>query len=99
MGAELLVTDDADAFKQVADDLGLPHQVCQRHVRRNTEPLVEELRSLAEEDSDGSLSALGVSAEQAVADLERVEGVGSGEATGTGAGVEDDAGAVFRGFA
>jgi len=67
VGAELLVTDDADAFKQVADDLGLPHQVCKSHVRRNTEQLVEDLRSLAKEDSDGSLSALGVSAEQAVA--------------------------------
>jgi hypothetical protein len=35
--------------------------------------LVEELRSLAKEDSDGSLSALGVSAEQAVADLDRLK--------------------------
>ena len=75
VGAELLVTDDADAFKQVADDLGLPHQVCKSHVQRNTEQLVEELRSLAKEDSDGSLRAIGVTPEQAVADLDRLKEV------------------------
>lgn len=37
VGAELLVTDDADAFKTAADELGLEHQVCQSHVKRNTE--------------------------------------------------------------
>ena len=35
--AEVIVTDDADAFKQVADELGLNHQVCKKHVERNTE--------------------------------------------------------------
>jgi hypothetical protein len=28
VGAELLVTDDADSFKKVADNQGLKHQVC-----------------------------------------------------------------------
>ena len=37
VGAEVLVTDDADAFKTVADDLGRDHQVCKSHVKRNTE--------------------------------------------------------------
>ncbi len=73
VGAEILVTDDADAFKQVADSLGLPHQVCKSHVQRNTEQLVGELRSLAKEDRDGSLKAIGVTPEQAVADLERLQ--------------------------
>ena len=72
-GMEILVTDDADAFKQVADGLGLPHQVCKSHVRRNTEQLVEELRSLAKEDRDGSLRGIGVTPEQAVADLDRLK--------------------------
>jgi hypothetical protein len=35
--------------------------------------LVEELRSLAKEDSDGSLRAIGVAPEQAVADLDRLK--------------------------
>jgi len=73
VGAELLITDDADAFKQVADDLGLSHQICKSHVQRNTEQLVEELRPLAKGDSDGSLRAIGVAPEQAVADLDRLK--------------------------
>ena len=73
VGAELLVTDDADSFKQVADDLGLGHQVCKSHVQRNTEALVEELKAAAGRDADGSLAAIGVSPEQAVADLHRLE--------------------------
>jgi transposase-like protein len=44
VGAEILVTDDADAFKTVADELGLDHQVCKSHVKRNTEALIESLQ-------------------------------------------------------
>jgi len=73
VGAERLVTEDADAFKQVADDLGLSHPICKSHVQRNTEQLVEELQSLAKEDREGSLRAIGVAAAQAVADLERLK--------------------------
>lgn len=73
VGAEVLVTDDADAFKTVADELGLAHQVCRSHVMRNTEQLVEELKGLAKRDVDGSLAAIGVRAEQAVADLDRLK--------------------------
>jgi transposase-like protein len=72
VGAQILTTDDADAFKQVADELGLEQQVCKSHVKRNTEALIEALKPLAEVDVDGSLAAIGVSPEQAVADLERL---------------------------
>ncbi len=72
VGAEILITDDADALKQVADELGLEQQVCKSHVKRNTEALMEGLKPLAEEDGDGSLAAIGVSGAQAVADLERL---------------------------
>ena len=68
-GAEILVSDDADGFKEVADELGLKHQVCKSHVQRNTERLVEELVPLAEKDVDGSLGAIGVTPQQATADL------------------------------
>jgi transposase-like protein len=71
--ADLLVTDDADAFKVVADDLALGHQVCKGHVTRNTETLVENLQSAAETDADGSLAAIEMTAEQAIADLTRLE--------------------------
>ena len=45
VGAKILVTDDADGFKTVADALGLEHQVCKSHVKRNTEALIESLES------------------------------------------------------
>ena len=41
IGAEVLVSDDADGFKTAADATGLDQQVCKAHVRRNTEAWVE----------------------------------------------------------
>jgi transposase-like protein len=72
VGAEVLVTDDADGFKTTADELGLLHQVCKSHVKRNTEALIEDLRPLVAKDSDGSLQVIGVQPAQAVADLDRL---------------------------
>jgi transposase-like protein len=52
--ADVLVTDDADGFKKVADETGRSHQVCKSHVVRNTEALVavqqalDDLRHLKE---------------------------------------------------
>jgi transposase-like protein len=67
--AQLLVTDDADSFKTVADDLGLEHQVCKSHVKRNTETLIDNLGPLVRSDEDGSLAVIGVTPEQARQDL------------------------------
>ncbi len=72
VGARLLITDDADGFKQVAASLGLPQQVCKAHVVRTTEALIAVLAPLAAQDRDGSLAALGVAPTQAVADLEQL---------------------------
>ena len=72
VGATVLVTDDADGFKWVADELGLAHQVCKSHVKRNTEALIEALRPAVAHDADGSLAAIGVEAAQAVADLDQL---------------------------
>jgi len=72
VGAEVLVTDDADGFKTAADELGLLHQVCKSHVKRNTEDLIEELCPLTAKESDGRLRAIGVEPAQAVADLVRL---------------------------
>jgi transposase-like protein len=72
VGAQVLVTDDADALKTVADELGLEHQVCKSHVKRNTEDLVDELRPKVTKDEDGSLRACGVDPAQAEADLLRL---------------------------
>ncbi len=67
--AQVLVTDDADGFKTVADEVGLEHQVCKAHVLRNTEALIERYQPLVAKDADGSLAAIGVSSGQAAADL------------------------------
>jgi len=72
VGAQLLVSDDADGFKTVADQLGLEQQICKSHVRRNTDALVENLTPLARHDADGSLARLGVTSAQAVADVTRL---------------------------
>jgi transposase-like protein len=72
VGAELLVSDDADAFKTVANELGLEHQVCKSHVKRNTEVLIDNLASLAGSDQDHSLAAIGVTPEQTLKDLQRL---------------------------
>ena len=72
VGANVLVTDDADGFKTVADEVGVQHQVCQAHVVRNTEDLIERYQRLVAQDSDGSLKAIGISRELAAADLTRL---------------------------
>jgi hypothetical protein len=69
VGATVLVTDDADGFKTVADEIGVQHQICKAHVLRNTEALIEKYQPLVVKDADGSLQAIGVSPEQALADL------------------------------
>jgi transposase-like protein len=70
--AELLVSDDADSFKIVGDELGLEHRVCKSHVKRNTETLIDNLEPLIESDEDGSLAVIGVTPEQALKDLKRL---------------------------
>ena len=52
LGAEILVTDDADGLKTVADHLGLQHQICRAHVNRNVHDLVATLGTKALEHPD-----------------------------------------------
>ncbi|RIK52316.1 MAG: hypothetical protein DCC59_10535 [Chloroflexi bacterium] len=71
--ADVLVSDDADAFKKVSDETGRAHQVCKSHVVRNTDALADELSALIRTGQDRSLEAIGVSTEQALADLARLK--------------------------
>jgi hypothetical protein len=71
--ADILVSDDADAFKIAADELGLDQQVCKSHVKRNTDALIETLHGEVMEDADGSLAAIGLTPQQALDDLKRLE--------------------------
>jgi hypothetical protein len=72
IGAEILVSDDADPFKTAADANGLDQQVCKAHVQRNTDAWVEAVTPLLAADADGSLAAIGVSPAQAVADAQEL---------------------------
>jgi hypothetical protein len=72
VGATVLVSDDADGFKTIADEVGVLHQVCKAHVLRNTEDLIDKYQPLVAKDADGSLKAIGVSPQQAAADLTRL---------------------------
>lgn len=67
--ADIVVSDDADGFKTVSDETGRAQQVCKSHVGRNTEALVDELTTLIQSHADASLTAIGVTSEQALADL------------------------------
>ena len=72
VGAEVLVSDDADGFKRAADDNGMDQQVCKSHVGRNSEEWVERMKPELAKDADGSLRAIGVKPEQAVADCDEL---------------------------
>jgi len=67
--ADVLVSDDADAFKKVSDETGRAQQVCKSHVVRNTQALIEELSLLIGTGQDHSLDGLGITAQQALEDL------------------------------
>ena len=67
--ADVVVSDDADAFKKVSDETGRSHQVCKSHVGRNTDELVDELLALISAGQDHSLEAIQVPCEQAMSDL------------------------------
>jgi len=70
--AKLLVSEDADAFKVVANELGLEQQVCKGHVKRNTETFIDNMAPMVASDEDGSLAAIKVTPEQALNDLRRL---------------------------
>jgi transposase-like protein len=48
--AEVLISDDLDTYKNVADELGMDHQVCRSHVKRNVDELADSLREQVKSD-------------------------------------------------
>jgi transposase-like protein len=74
IGAEVVVTDDADALKTVAEELGCRHQICRAHVNRNVHDLVGQLATKGLEHPDPvpwELPALSV--DQFLEDLQDLE--------------------------
>lgn len=60
---------EADAFKKVSDETGRSQQVCKSHVGRNTDALVDELSAIVRTGQDYSLNVIGITPEQALAEL------------------------------
>jgi transposase-like protein len=76
VGAEILVTDDADGLKTVADDLGLKHQICRAHVNRNVHELLGTLGEKALDHPDPippELSNPDLTVDQFLDDVQTVE--------------------------
>ncbi len=76
VGAEILVTDDADGLKTVADDLGLQHQICRAHVNRNVHDLLGALGEKALEHPDPvppELRGGEITVDQFLEDIQTVE--------------------------
>jgi transposase-like protein len=71
--AEVLVTDDADAMKTVADALGLDQQLCRAHVNRNIHDLIASLGTKALERPDRVPGKSELSVPQFLDDLQQVE--------------------------
>lgn len=72
-GAEVLKTDDADAFKTVADETGVEHLVCRRHVTLNVLDFVATTAERILRKPPAVPEGLDVSPEQLLADLETLE--------------------------
>ena len=72
LGAEVLVTDDADGLKNVAEALGVEQQICRAHVNRNVEDLIAALGTQALEHPHPvpwELRAHGVTVDKFLEDL------------------------------
>lgn len=73
VGAEVLTTDDADGFKEVADEAGVRHQICRRHVTNNVLTFIAEAAEQVWENPPLVPEGLAVSPDQLLADLELLE--------------------------
>jgi transposase-like protein len=78
LGAEVLVTDDADALKNVSEALDVEQQICRAHVNRNVEDLIAALGTQALEHPHPvppELHTRGMTVDQFLEDLSTVENV------------------------
>jgi len=69
--AEVLVSDDHNAYPEVVEDTGLAHQLCRRHVKDNVEDLADDLeKQLGQHEAPPENSDL--TAEQLKEDLQQM---------------------------
>jgi transposase-like protein len=73
VGAEVLTTDDQDAFKSVADAAGVGHQICRRHVTSNVLDFVAQAAEKVWRQPPPVPEGLQVTPTQFLEDLETLE--------------------------
>jgi len=67
---EVLLSDDQDSYKRLADELALQHGICRAHVNRNVAQLVADLAERALERPDPPPPGMNVTVDEFLADLE-----------------------------
>jgi hypothetical protein len=67
---DVLLSDDQDTYKTIADEQAIPHSVCRAHVNRNVAKLVGELGTRALERPDPLPPGVRSNLEQFLEDLE-----------------------------
>jgi hypothetical protein len=71
--AEAIITDDWGSYQEVADEVGLEHQICRSHVKRNVDEIAESLRAQLERCHEPVPPGVDSSPEQLVMDLELLQ--------------------------
>jgi hypothetical protein len=72
-GMEVLLSDDQDSYKTLADELGVAHSICRAHVNRNVARIVAELAEEALRGSSPPPPGVRSDLEQVLVDLEYLQ--------------------------
>ena len=72
-GMEVLLSDDQDSYKTLADELGVEHSICRAHVNRNVARIVAELAEEALRGRTAPPPGVQSDLEQVLADLEYLQ--------------------------
>lgn len=72
-GMEVLVSDDQDSYKTLADELGVAHSICRAHVNRNVARIVAELAEAAMRGNSPPPPGVQSDLEQVLVDLEYLQ--------------------------
>jgi transposase-like protein len=78
VGAEVLITDDQDGFKAVADDAGVNHQICQQHAKPNVLDFVAKAAEKVLDAPPTVPEELDVTPDQLLEDLATLEWIALG---------------------
>jgi transposase-like protein len=69
-GFEVLVSDDQDSYKVLADEMGLEHSICRAHVNRNVARITGELAQQTTASAQSPPAGVSRTPEELLADLE-----------------------------